>query len=53
MLLADIVADLDEVADFLIDRCAAGDNDELDRLGGMADAVRGAADYLFALRYGG
>jgi hypothetical protein len=50
MKLADLVADLDEVGDYLIGRCAAGDNDELDHLGRMADAVMAAADYLFALR---
>jgi hypothetical protein len=51
MLLADMIADLDEVGDYLIGRCEAGDNDELDRLNRLADAVAAAADLLFSLKY--
>jgi hypothetical protein len=51
MIIADMIADLDEVGDYLIGRCAAGDNDELDRLGGMADAVAAAAGLLWRLKY--
>jgi hypothetical protein len=53
MRITDMIADLDAIGTYLIGRCAAGDNDELDHLGRMADVVAAAADFLFALRYGG
>jgi hypothetical protein len=51
MRLDDMIADLDEVGDYLIGRCEAGDNNELDHLGAMADAIATAAKLLWSIKY--
>jgi hypothetical protein len=49
MALADLISDLDETHDYLIGRCEAGDNDELDHLGHMADVIEAAAKLLWSI----
>jgi hypothetical protein len=51
MIITDMIAGLDAACDYLIGRCEDGDNDEIDSVGHMADAIAAAAEFLYAIKY--
>jgi hypothetical protein len=51
MIIDDLVADLDQLHDYLVSKLDDGANNELDDFGRLTDAVEAAAKFLWALKY--